>query len=57
MIDMSSVTSQKENENAIINSGQLPNAIVWTWMGELYSKLGANLQRIINMLHVETAQG
>lgn len=28
MTDMSRVASQKENENAIVNSGKLPNAIL-----------------------------
>lgn len=38
---MSSVASQRENENAVISSGQMPNAIVSRWIGELHSKLGA----------------
>lgn len=38
---MSSVASQKENENAVINSGQMPNAIVRRWAGELHRKSGA----------------
>lgn len=50
MIEMSSVASQKENENAIINSGQLPNAIVRRWLGEHHSKLGAEFSG--NLKHI-----
>ena len=41
MIEMSSVASPKEDENAVTSSGQMPNALVRRWMGELYNKLGA----------------
>lgn len=43
MIDMSRIASQKENENAIVNSGKLPNAIVMRQIRELHIKLGAKL--------------
>lgn len=41
LIEMSSVAFQKENENAVTSSGQMPNALVKRWMGELRRKLGA----------------
>lgn len=41
LIEMSSVAFQKENENAVTSSGQMPNALVKRWMGELHRKLGA----------------
>lgn len=41
LIEMSSVAFQKENENAVTSSGQMPNALVKRWMGKLRRKLGA----------------
>ena len=40
LIEMSSVAFQKENENAVRSSGQMPNALVWRWMGKFHRKLG-----------------
>lgn len=50
MIEMSSIPFQKENKNALISSGQMPDAIVRRWMGELHSKLGAIFP--VNHMHV-----
>lgn len=50
MIKMSTIPSQKENENAVISSGQMPNAIVRRWMGKRHSPLGAEFP--VNHWHV-----
>lgn len=57
IIEMSRVASEKQLENAVVSSGQLPNEIVRRWPGELHKEQRPICQGIIGMLHFQNRSG
>lgn len=57
MIEMSSVASQKENENAVRSSGWMPKAAVGKWTGDPHSQSGAELPARHCVLPVSNRSG